>query len=138
MSTNTNGRRDEDQENPRVWVLKSFQGFHILAWLKKSGKKVWRVSNLGVERSLPMLLVYSRNSEVITAHTMWLPRSHASVLCRSSRSYHNNPMGEYISFGIKSIWAMSKRFFFWKGFPFAKDYCIFRHDNLKSTIIIFS
>ena len=87
VSTNTNGHRDEDQESPKVWVLKSFHGFHILAQLDKSGKKVWRVSNLGVERSLPMLLVYSRNSEVITAHTVWLPRSHASVLCRSSGSY---------------------------------------------------
>ena len=87
VSTNTNGRRDEDQENPKVWVLKSFLRFDILAQLVKSGTKVLRVSNLGVERSLPMLLVYSRNSEVITAHTVWLPRSHASVLCRSSRSY---------------------------------------------------
>ena len=87
VSTNTNGRQDEDQENPKVWVVKSFLGFHILAQLDKSGKKVLRVSNLGVERSLPMLFVYSRNSEVITAHTVWLPRSHASVLCRSSGSY---------------------------------------------------
>ena len=65
VSTNTNGRQDEDQENPKVWVVKSFHGFHILAWLKK----VWRVSNLGVERSLPMLLVYSRNSAVNWAQT---------------------------------------------------------------------
>ena len=40
VSTGTNGRRDEDQENPKVWVLKSFLGFDILAQLDKSGKKV--------------------------------------------------------------------------------------------------
>ena len=114
VSTSTNGRRDEDQESPKVWVLKSFHGFHIFAQLDKSGKKV---SNLGVERSLPMLLVYSRNSEVITAHTVWLPRSHASVLCRSSRSYHNNPMRVDISLRIKSIWAMPKRIFFLERLP---------------------
>ena len=38
------------------------------------------ITHLGVERSLPMLLVYSRNSWVISAQTVWLPRSHASVL----------------------------------------------------------
>ena len=44
------------------------------------------VFHLGVERSLPMLLVYSRKAFVISAHTVWLPRSQASVLKQMIRT----------------------------------------------------
>ena len=36
VSTSTNGRQDEDQESPKVWVLKSFLGFDILAPIQES------------------------------------------------------------------------------------------------------
>ena len=59
----------------------------LSSWvLSVARSSIITVFHLGVERSLPMLLVYSRKAFVISAHTVWLPRSHASVLKQMIRT----------------------------------------------------